>query len=139
MGDLPNRLPGFRRISPAEVVGGRRSVLAQWRGIDLAPLEKEAADAARSLRDLLPATRQRYRIEQKRSHAEILRVWNRLLDPALTAHAQPAGLRNGTLFVKVDSSVWLDEIVRYRRHEMLERLQHAFGRSTVQKLSFRVG
>jgi len=43
------------------------------------------------------------------------------------AHAQPTGLCKGTLFVAVDSSVWLSEIVRYRRKEILARLQHSFG------------
>ena len=45
----------------------------------------------------------------------------------------------GTLFVNVDSSVWLDEIVRYRRKEILTRLQTAFGREMIKKISFRVG
>ena len=55
------------------------------------------------------------------------------------AHAQPAGIRRGTLFVNVDSSVWLDEIVRYRRREILERLQNSFGRELIRRISFRVG
>ena len=40
----------------------------------------------------------------------------------MTAHAQPHNLHKGTLFVNVDSSVWLSEIVRYRRKEILDRL-----------------
>jgi len=52
---------------------------------------------------------------------------------------QPAGIRNGTLFVTVDSSVWLDEIVRYRRREILERLQNSFGRELIRRISFRLG
>jgi hypothetical protein len=48
-------------------------------------------------------------------------------------------VRKGTLFVNVDSSVWLSEIVRYRRKEILDRLQHSFGRDLIQRISFRVG
>jgi predicted nucleic acid-binding Zn ribbon protein len=59
-------------------------------------------------------------------------------DPNIVAHAQPTGLRKGTLFVTVDSSVWLSEIVRYRRKEILERLQHSFGRDLIARISFRV-
>ena len=53
----------------------------------------------------------------------------------MTAHAQPANLHKGTLdFVNVDSSPWLSEIVRYRRRkEILDRLQHSFGRTAIQK------
>jgi len=39
----------------------------------------------------------------------------------------------------VDSNVWLSEIVRYRRQEILQRLQHAFGKELVARISFRVG
>jgi hypothetical protein len=43
------------------------------------------------------------------------------------------------VFVSVDSNVWLAELVRYRRKEILERLQHCFGSELVARLSFRVG
>ncbi|MEK7780976.1 MAG: DUF721 domain-containing protein, partial [Verrucomicrobiota bacterium] len=62
-----------------------------------------------------------------------------LIDPNIVAHAQPVGLNKGTLFVNVDNSVWLSEIVRYKRKEILERLQHSFGREVIQRISFRVG
>ena len=61
------------------------------------------------------------------------------LIPDIVAHAQPTGIRKGTLFVTVDSSVWLDEIVRYRRREILERLQNSFGRDLITRISFRTG
>ena len=70
---------------------------------------------------------------------EILKVWNNLMDPMVAQHAKPVGIAKGTLFVAVDSNVWLDEIVRYRRREILQRLRHAFGPDLIQKISFRVG
>ncbi len=79
------------------------------------------------------------RIDRRQSETEILKVWNNQLDPNLAAHALPTGLHKGTLFVTVDSSVWLDEIVRYRRREILERLQNSFGRDLITRISFRVG
>jgi hypothetical protein len=62
-----------------------------------------------------------------------------MIDPTITAHAQPANLHKGTLFVNVDNSVWLSEIVRYRRKEILDRLRHSFGENVIKKISFRVG
>lgn len=79
------------------------------------------------------------RFDTRQAETEIVKVWNNQLDPNITAHAQPTGLRKGTLFVTVDSSVWLDEIVRYRRREILERLQNSFGRELIAKISFRTG
>jgi len=35
--------------------------------------------------------------------------------------------------------VWLSEIVRYRRKEILSRLQFSFGRDLIQRISYRAG
>jgi len=88
---------------------------------------------------MMPAILSDLRIDQRRAEVEIVRVWNQLLDPNIVSHAQPVGLRKGTLFVNVDSNAWLSEIVRYRRREILDRLQHSFGKELVQRISFRVG
>jgi predicted nucleic acid-binding Zn ribbon protein len=103
------------------------------------PLEEARTLRARPASQLVPAVLQELRLEGRRAEAEIVKVWNHLLDPQVTAHAQPAGLHNGTLFVTVDSSAWLSEIVRYRRREILERLQHSFGREVIVRISFRAG
>jgi hypothetical protein len=113
--------------------------LAEWRGIDLAPLERANALAARSTAEIMPKVLKKLRIDQRQIETEILKVWNHLIDPLVVAHAQPTGLCRGTLFVSVDSSVWLDEIVRYRREEILARLQHSFGSDQIKKISFKIG
>jgi len=120
-------------------INSRQRVLAQWRGIDLAPLETARAVRAQTACDLIPRLLKDLRLDVRQGEAEIVKVWNSLIDPVITAHAQPAGIRNGTLFVTVDSSAWLSEIVRYRRKEILDRLQHSFGRAVIQKISFRIG
>jgi predicted nucleic acid-binding Zn ribbon protein len=120
-------------------VGARQSILAQWRGIDLDPVEKANARTAQPIEAVMPRLLAELGLERRCGETEIVRVWNNLLDPATVAHAQPSGLHKGTLFVNVDSSVWLDEIVRYRRREILERLQNSFGKELITKISFRVG
>jgi len=127
---FPPRGPGKRT--------SRQKVLAQWRGTDLTPLEIAQMTSARPTSEVLPRVLTSLRMDQRRAEIEIVRVWNQVLDPNIVAHAQPSGIRNGTLFVTVDSNVWLSELVRYRRKEILERLQHSFGQEMVQKISFRV-
>jgi predicted nucleic acid-binding Zn ribbon protein len=117
----------------------RARVLAQWRGVDYTPLEKARTTPARLPGEVLPALLKELRLDARQAEAELVKVWNSLIDPVITAHAQPANLHKGTLFVNVDSNVWLSEIVRYRRREILERLQHSFGKSVIQKISFRIG
>jgi len=132
----PTPKPAFR---PAAGWNSRDSVLAEWRRVDLRPAEKAAAVATRSIGELLPALVQKLGLPQRRIEAEVFKAWQSLIDPNLAAHARPTGLRKGTLFVTVDSSVWHSEIVRYRRREILDRLQSCFGREMIAKISFRVG
>ena len=126
-------------MPPPRKTSARQKVLAQWRGVDLAPLEKMRAAPARTAAAVLPKLMKDLRMEDRRAEAELVSVWNSLIDPNLTAHAQPANLHKGTLFVNVDNSVWLSEIVRYRRKEILDRLQHSYGKAVIQKISFRIG
>ena len=124
---------------PRKNPAARARILAQWRGVDYAPLEVARATPARQPGDVLPALMKELRLDVRQAEAELVKVWNSLIDPVVTAHAQPANLHRGTLFVNVDSSVWLTEIVRYRRKEIIERLQISFGKSVIQKISFRIG
>jgi predicted nucleic acid-binding Zn ribbon protein len=114
------------------------SVLAQWRRIDLAAAERARALSARPLKAVIPRVLDELGLDRRCAETEVVKVWNHLIDPNIVAHAQPTGLRKGTLFVTVDSSVWLNEIVRYRRREILDRLQHSFGSDLITKISFRV-
>ncbi len=131
----PRRNPPLGPPKP----GARQRALSEWRGIDLAPLERAQTLRAKAVADVMPCVLTTLGLDRRRAEAEILRVWNNLIDSNITAHAQPTGLNKGTLFVTVDSSVWLSEIVRYRRKEILDRLQHGFGRDLIARISFRVG
>ena len=113
--------------------------MAEWRGVDLKPLEVARQDAAQPAHQALAGVLKNLKLDQRRSDAEVLKVWNHSMAPDVVAHAQPAGLAKGTLFINVDSSVWLGEIVRYRRREILQRLQHSFGKDLIERISFRIG
>ncbi|HWC58903.1 MAG TPA: DUF721 domain-containing protein [Verrucomicrobiae bacterium] len=130
-----------RRIPPLGPPrrSARQRVLAAWRGTDLTAEEIARANRAKSAGSFIPHILKDLRIDSRQAEAEIVKVWNNLIDPTIVAHAQPVGLRKGTLFVTVDSSVWLAEIVRYRRKEILDRLQHSFGRDVIMKISYRIG
>jgi hypothetical protein len=131
----PRRIPpiGPPKRSP------RQRVLAAWRGTDLSAAEIARANRVQSAASVMPGILKDLRIDSRRAEVEIVKVWNSLIDPNIVAHAQPVGLRKGTLFVTVDNSVWLAEIVRYRRKEILDRLQHSFGRDVIVRISYRIG
>ncbi len=126
-------------MPPPKKISARQKVLAQWRGVDLEPLEIARAVRARSADKIVSKVLGDLKMDSRRAEIEVVKAWNSLLDPAIVAHAQPANLHKGTLFVNVDSSAWLSEIVRYRRKEILDRLQLTFGKNYIQKISFRAG
>ena len=117
----------------------RQKVIAAWRGIDLSAQEKLANTKAKTSASVTRSVLKSLNLEKRQSETEILNVWNALIDPLITAHAQPTGVHNGTLFVSIDSPVWRDEIVRYRSREILDRLQHSFGKQLIQRVSYRIG
>ena len=117
----------------------RDRVLAAWRGVDVTPLEKAVARREKSSEQLVGTLFKSLRMDRRQAEAEIVTVWNNLIDPTITAHAQPTSVHKGTLFVTVDSSVWLSEIVRYRRKEILTQLQSSFGKEIIARISFRAG
>ena len=142
MNPSPDPLPRRPAPPPPERAWrtARRDILTGWRGVDLEPAERAPRTGGRPMADLVQRVRDKLRLEARRADVEILRAWDSLLDPNVVRHARPVGLnRHGTLFVSVDSSAWLDEIVRYRRREILQRLQDAFGRERIVKISYRVG
>jgi predicted nucleic acid-binding Zn ribbon protein len=131
---LPKHIPP---LGPARL-SARERVCAQWRRVDLTGLER-AQPRARAVGMVLPNVLKDLRMDRRRTEAEILKVWKHSLSPDIVAHAEPTGYRNGTVFVSVDSSAWLCEILRYRRKEILDRLRNSFGREFIAKISFRVG
>ena len=122
-----------RRLDP------RDRALRDWRGIDVKELDKTHGNKSHSVGAVVKNVLGALQLDRRRAETEVVKVWNQTIDPTITAHAQPVKLLRGTMFVNVDSSVWLDEIVRYRRHEILQRMQHAMGREMVKKISFRIG
>jgi len=131
--------PEAKKKSEFAWLRAKQNALTDWRRVDYAPLQKAWDSAARPVGPIVSALVKELRLEQRHAETEIVKVWNRLLDPNIAAHAQPTGLRNGTLFVNVDSSVWLSELVRYRQREILERMQASFGSQVIRRLSLRVG
>ena len=135
----PQKQQPKRREKPDSGAKARERILSEWHGFDVAARREEKTVRARPVESVLKTVMDGLSLEERRGETEIVKVWNHSLDPTIVAHAQPTGLRKGTLFVSVDSNVWLYELIRYRRQEILERLQHSFGRETIARLSFRVG
>ena len=117
----------------------RQQVVNEWHRQDLTRTEVLWTDRSRPTSEVMPLVLTRLNLEQRLAESQILQIWDRVVDPTITAHARPVGLRHGTLFINVDSNTWLSELVRYRYDEILEKLQLTVGRDKVERLSLRVG
>ena len=58
-------------------MSSQRRVLAQWRGVDLAPLETAQAVRARAVGDVLARVTKDLHMDQRRAEAEVVKVWSR--------------------------------------------------------------
>lgn len=65
-------------------------------------------------------------------------IWNEIVGAAIARNAQPEKIRNGTLFVKVSSSTWMQEL-QYMKEMISERLNQNLGREVVKNIFFFVG
>jgi predicted nucleic acid-binding Zn ribbon protein len=128
-----------KSAGPDTGVVSRERILRQWRRLDTRETEGAQRRRDRSLTELVPLVLGGLRLEERVMESQISQLWQQIIDPVLAKHSQPVGLVKGTLFVTVDSNVWLSEILRYRRSEILQRLQDAFGKNRIEKISFRLG
>jgi hypothetical protein len=129
-------------VRPIKAAGGvpkaREQALREWRRTHNAALEELPELRAKSSKDILSSVSKGLKLDERLIDVEIVKVWNHLLDPVIVEHARPCAFAKGTLYVSVDSNVWLNEIVRYRRQEILRRMQASFGSKYIARLSFRV-
>jgi predicted nucleic acid-binding Zn ribbon protein len=65
-------------------------------------------------------------------------VWNEVVGKTIAVNAQPEKIRNGTLFVKVTSSVWMQQL-QFMKEMIAEKLNHRLNREVVKNIFFVVG
>jgi predicted nucleic acid-binding Zn ribbon protein len=65
-------------------------------------------------------------------------VWDEVVGKTIAVNAQPEKIRNGTLFVKVSSSVWMQQL-QFMKEMIAEKLNHRLNREVVKNIFFVVG
>ncbi len=65
-------------------------------------------------------------------------VWNDLVGDVIARNAQPEKIRNGTLFVKVSSHVWMQQL-QYMKDTITDKVNEKLGREVVKNIFFYVG
>jgi hypothetical protein len=65
-------------------------------------------------------------------------VWNDIVGDIIARNAQPEKIRQGTLFVKVSSHVWMQQL-QYMKDQIADKLNQKLGGEVVKNIFFYVG
>ena len=72
------------------------------------------------------------------SKDEVERAWRNVIGEKGSGHSRPANFKKGALTVRVDSSVWLQELSQRKRH-LLKALKRELGKDKISEIHFKIG
>ncbi len=98
------------------------------------PRSRKAAGIGGILQGLLLQRGMSERLREYRAW----QVWNEVVGPQIAAHAQPCGIRDGVLEVKVDQPVWMQQL-QLLKPKLLARLNECLGGAIFRDLFLRRG
>lgn len=90
------------------------------------------------LGEVLKKSLKRLDLSPKLEEYGVWPIWNEIVGVTIARNAQPEKIRNGTLFVKVSSSTWMQEL-QYMKEMISEKLNQSLGKEVVKNIFFVVG
>lgn len=94
--------------------------------------------AAKKLGDMLQDTVAS--VKRVRSRNKSLREkWEKAVGEEISSHTEVRMVKNGVLYVEVDSATWLHHVSTFKKEELLTSMQNEFKRGYISEIKFRVG
>jgi predicted nucleic acid-binding Zn ribbon protein len=116
----------------------RAQVLHEWRPsyglVDTAGLKSISGTNT-----LVPSVMKGLGLEQRLQQSQVFYLWPEIVGAENARHAHPVSLRNGQLVVAVDHPMWLQELSRYHKSFILQKVQARIGKKAVRDICFRIG
>jgi predicted nucleic acid-binding Zn ribbon protein len=116
----------------------RAKVLNEWQP-SFGEVNVHAQRSASSANQLVPAVMKQLGLEERLQQSQVFYLWPTIVGSDIARHAQPVSLRNGLLVVGCDHPMWLQEITRYSKPLILQKVQERLGKKVVRDISFRIG
>lgn len=88
--------------------------------------------------DILKHSLKRLDLSGRLSEYGVWPIWNEIVGSTIAHNAQPEKIRNGTLFVKVTSSIWMQQL-QYVKEMIAEKLNKDLGSEVVKNIFFFIG
>jgi hypothetical protein len=95
-------------------------------------------DGSERLGDLLDRSLQRLEIKPQLEAYGVWPIWNEVVGKPVARNAQPEKIRRGTLFVKVSSPVWMQQL-QFMKDLIADKLNRRLGAEVVNNIFFFVG
>jgi hypothetical protein len=89
------------------------------------------------IKDLIDQIIGNCRISDNSEFIEIQRIWRHNLGTEITENAQPAALKNGTLFVQVKSSTLIYQL-RFMAKDIKMMMNQALGEERISGIKFKI-
>lgn len=116
----------------------RARVLREWQPFGRHDRYLEAP-RANPLGNLVPHVMKGLGLEQRLHQSQVFYLWPQIVGTDIARHAQPVSLRNGNLIVAVDHPIWLQELKRFHKALLLQKVQAKIGQRAVKDIVFRIG
>ncbi|OGP20591.1 MAG: hypothetical protein A2038_14040 [Deltaproteobacteria bacterium GWA2_57_13] len=87
---------------------------------------------------VLEKSLQRLELSARLTEYRVWPIWDEIVGPTIARNAQPEKIRHGTLFVKVTSPTWMQQL-QYMKEMIAERLNQRLGKEVVKNIFFVVG
>jgi len=90
------------------------------------------------LSQILPQVLKAMELETAIRRREIRKIWKEVVGENISKRCQPQKIKDGVLFLKVHSSVWMNQL-HYLKEEMIKSLNARLGGEIVKDIYFRLG
>lgn len=114
----------------------RTQVLREWRPF-ATPVA--AGHAAATMDKLVPQVVKSMGLAERLQQSQVFYHWPDIVGKDIAAHAHPLSLRNKLLIVAVDHPGWLQELSRYHKPLLLQKVRDRIGKHAVRDIVFRIG
>jgi predicted nucleic acid-binding Zn ribbon protein len=99
---------------------------------------KNSQARLQSIGEILFKVLKRRGMTSKLEENSLFKFWAKAVGPQIAAQTQPDLLRNGTLFVKTTSSVWVQQL-HFIKEEIRLKLNELSGKEAIKEIRFSVG
>lgn len=79
-----------------------------------------------------------YKLEKRVRERKVLKLWDRVVGESIASHTRAYRVQKGKLWVRVDSSSWLNELLFFKE-KIKEKINQELGKGVIREVYFRMG